>query len=51
VGWSKRVGGGVLWWESRGCGAGYVGAVRDWETWEGDKWGQGDVGGDGRDAG
>ena len=28
-----------------------LGEWRDWETWDVDKWGQGDVVGDGRDAG
>ncbi len=48
VGWSKTVGGAALWLAGCGCGAGYVGGVRDWETWEGDKCGHGDVVGGGR---
>ena len=34
-----------------GVESGCVGAVVDWETCDVDKWGQGDVVGDGRDAG
>jgi hypothetical protein len=51
VGWSKTVGAGGLWWEALGRESGCVGAVGDWETWDVDNWGQGDVVGDGRDAG
>ena len=47
----KRLVAVTLWWAGCGVESGCVGAVGDWETWDVDKWGHGDVVGDGRDAG
>lgn len=48
VGWSRTVGGGVLWWAVAVGRSGCIGGQRNWEPGTGDKCGRGDVGGGGR---
>src|SRR5271154_1441721 len=47
VGWSETVGGAALWRDTVMVRSGCVGGLWNWETWDVDKWGRGDVVGDG----
>jgi hypothetical protein len=51
VGWSKRVGGGVLWWDVVTVWIGLCWWTVELGNGDVDKWGRRDVVGDGSDAG